>query len=340
MEQDQIIRFITGNLNEEEATEVRNWINADQDNKKEFIRLKNIYALASEKRNRLIIEDDFLKVNRQIKSNQITSRKSILLKYIQYAAILAVALFTGYSASEFHHHFSLGKTNEPYTEFYSPDGQISEFKLTDGTKIWVNSGTRIKVPVNFSSKHRIIMMEGEAFFQVTKDQHHPFYINANELSVKVMGTSFNVSAYPSEKYSEITLVEGKVGVKERNGDRLGVLLPGQQLVYDNIARTKLKREVDISPYEAWRDGKMIFKGQTLSEIALKLERWFNVEINFKDESIGQIKFTGTILKNKPLNQVLEIITLSAPIKFDIQVRAGEKNQVVLYTFKDERRIIQ
>jgi len=183
-------------------------------------------------------------------------------------------------------------------------------------------------------------MDGEAFFQVTKDRHHPFYINANELSVKVLGTSFNVSAYQSERFSEVTLIEGKVGIKEINGSRLGLLSPGQQLIYDNTTRDKLKREIDITPYEAWRDGEMIFKGQTLSEIALKLERWFNVEINFKDESIGQIKFTGTILKNKPLNQVLEIITLSAPIKFDIQVCAGEKNQVYLSKLKEGRSKIQ
>lgn len=340
MEQDQIIRFITGNLTEEEAKEVRNWISADHTNKKEFIRLKNIYALSSEKRHRLIIEDDLFKLNQQIKSNQRNLRKSTLLKYLQYAAILAVALFLGYSVSEINHHFTFGKSNEPFNEFYSPSGQISEFKLSDGTKIWLNSDTRIKVPVNFSSKQRIIQMDGEAFFQVTKDQHHPFFINANELSVKVMGTSFNVSAYSSERYSEITLTEGKVGIKEINGERVGLLLPGQQLVYDNSTRTKLKREIDVSPYEAWRDGKMIFKGQTLSEMALKLERWYNVKINFKDESIGQIKFTGTILKNKPLNQVLEIITLSAPIGFDIQVRAGEQNQVYLYTLKEGRSKIQ
>lgn len=336
MEQDQIIRFITGNLDEEGAKEVRCWIDADQTNKKEFIRLKNIYALASEKRNRFIIEDDLFKVTQQIKSNKIASKRFILLKYLQYAAILTVALFLGYSASEFSHHFNRGRSNEPFNEFYSPDGQISEFKLSDGTKVWLNSGTRIQVPVNFNSRNRIITMDGEAFFQVTKDRQHPFYINANELSVKVLGTSFNVSAYQSERYSEVTLIEGKVGIKEINGNRLGLLSPGQQLVYDNSTRDKLKREIDISPYESWRDGKMIFKGQTLSEIALKLERWFNVKINFKDESIGQIKFTGTILKNKPLNQVLEIITLSAPIKFDIQVRAGEKNQVYLSTIKEGR----
>ncbi len=333
MEQDQLIKFITGNLNENEAKGVRDWINANATNKHEFIRLKNINAFASEGKHKLKIEDDFLKLNKQIKQQSKSSKLLFFRKYLKYAAILIISLFIGFSASELRYSFSSDQTNEECNEFYAPEGQISEFKLTDGTRIWLNSGTKIRVPVSFNAKHRILYMEGEAFFEVTKDPKHPFFVHSNELSVRVMGTSFNISAYPSEENSEITLIEGKVGIKERYGQRLALLDPGQQLVYEKATGKKLKREVDLLPYEAWRDGKMIFKDRSLEYISERLERWYNVEIDFKEKEISQLQFTGTILKNKPLSQVLDVITLSAPIRFEIKVNPDQKNKVMLYSLK-------
>lgn len=333
MERDQVIKFITGNLEEQEAKDVRIWINADEANKNEFIRLKNIHAFASGGKHIIQIEDDFLQLNRQINQEPKPIKLLIFRRYLKYAAILISALFIGFSASEIRYIFPSYDKNELANEFYAPEGQISEFILSDGTRVWLNSGTRIKVPVSFSSKHRMLSMEGEAFFQVTKDPRHPFFVNTKEISVKVMGTSFNVSAYASEENSEVTLIEGQVGIKEIEGERLAKLLPGQQLVYKKATGEKIKREVDITPYEAWRDGKMIFKDRTLEYISERLERWYNVKIDFNDEKVSHIKFTGTILKSKPLSQVLEVITLSAPIRFDIKVKPNEKNQVTLYSLK-------
>ena len=149
-----------------------------------------------------------------------------------------------------------------------------------------------------------------------------------------MGTSFNVSAYQSDENLEVTPVEGVVGIKNAKGQRLMKLLPGQQMVYNKKTEAKVKNEVDISPYQAWRDGKMIFKNESLKDIAKSLERWFDVEIEFEDQSIRDFKFNGTILKNKPLSQVLEVITLSAPIRFEISIKDNQKNKVKLYSLKN------
>jgi len=337
MEQDLLIKFITGNLEENEAKDVRRWINADEANKNEFIRLKNIHAFASEGKHKLRIEEDFLQLNRQINQIHQPTKRIVFRKYLKYAAILVVALFIGFSASEIRNQFPSFDEDELTNEFYAPEGQISEFKLADGTRVWLNSGTRIKVPVNFGVRSRVLSMEGEAFFEVTRDRKRPFMIQTNELFVRVLGTSFNVSAYNTDGNSEITLIEGRVGVKEKTGLRLGVLMPGQQLVYEKETGRNFKRVVDTAPYEAWRDGKMIFKDQSLLYIAERLERWYNVKIEFDDETISKLKFTGTILKNKPLSQVLEAITLTAPVRFEIKVNADEKNQVVLYSLKTKNK---
>ncbi len=337
MEQEKLIKHITGNLCEEDNQEVISWINASKENKREFIKLKNLHAFASSGKHQIEVEEDFLELSQRI-SLTIKPNKSFNIKYyLKYAAILVAALFTGFSLSELGYLSPSFDKNELVSEFYAPEGQISEFKLTDGTRVWLNSGTRIRIPARFSTKKRIVTMEGEAFFQVTKDQLHPFYVNTKELSIKVTGTSFNVSAYESDPKTEITLIEGKVGVKELDGDRIAQLVPGQQLIFEKSTSKKIKKEVDVAPYEAWRDGKMIFKDRTLEYIAEKLERWYNVEIDFDDNTISQIKFTGTILKNKPLSQILEIITLSAPIRFDIKVKSDKKNQVILYSLKTNKK---
>lgn len=338
MDQDQLIKYITGNLGEDEAKDVRSWINTEEANKNEFIRLKNIHAFASEGKHKLPIEDDFFQLNRIINQKTKSTIQLNVRHYLKYAAILIAALLIGFSVSEVRFRLSSNQTAELFNEFYAPEGQISEFKLADGTRVWLNSGTRIKVPVSFNAKHRMVYMEGEAFFQVTKDPKHPFFVQSNELSIRVMGTSFNVSAYQTDVNSEVTLINGQVGIKERNGQRLAMLKPGQQLVYDKTTGKKLKRFVDTSPYEAWRDGEMIFRDCTLGKIAEKLERWYNVEIDFNSQEISQFKFTGTILKNKPLSQVLEAITLTSPIRFEIKVNSDQKNQVLLYSLKSKTKM--
>ncbi len=338
IDHDQLIKYVAGNLGEDGAKDVRSWINAEEANKNEFIRLKNIHAFASEGKHKLLLEEDFLQLNKKINQKTKSTIQTNRRPYLKYAAILIAALFIGFSVSEIRFRLVSDQTVELYNEFYAPEGQISEFKLADGTRVWLNSGTRIKVPMNFDSKHRILFMEGEAFFEVSKDPKHPFFVNTNELSVKVMGTSFNVSAYHSDGNSEVTLIEGQVGIKEIYGQRMAMLLPGQQLVYDKTTGKKQKRFVDTSPYEAWRDGKMIFKDRSLKYIAEKLERWYNVEINFRDEAISQLKFSGTILKNKPFSQVLEAITLTSPVRFEIKVNADQKNQVILYSLKNKTKM--
>lgn len=337
MEQETLIKFITGNLGETDNQEVIAWINASKANKLEFIKLKNLHALSSSEKHVLKVEEDFLELTYKIKNTPKRTKSIRFGQYLKYAAVLIFALFIGFSVSELRYLRPSFATNELVNEFYAPEGQISEFKLVDGTKVWLNSGTRIRIPASFSAKNRIVTMEGEAFFQVTKDPLHPFYVNTKELSVKVMGTSFNVSAYESEENSEVTLIEGSVGIKEIYGERLAKLLPGQQLVYEKSTGKKIKREVDVTPFEAWRDGKMIFKDRTLEYIADRLERWYNVDIDFNDSNVSHIKFTGTILKNKPLSQVLEIITLSAPIRFNIKLKSDKKNQVILYSLKNDKK---
>lgn len=336
MDKDKLIKFITGNLDESEAPEVRAWIRADESNKSDFIRLKNIYALSAQGKHTLKIDEDYLNLNRQITAKPQPTELKPFIRILKYAAIFVAAVLIGYSAFEIRSVLLYFSHDVLSNEFYAPEGQISEFKLSDGTRVWLNSGTRIQVPENYSRFNRRIFLEGEAYFEVTKDRFHPLYLKTKDLDIKVLGTSFNVSAYQSDENLEVTLVEGAVGIKNATGQRLMRLLPGQQMVFNKMTGAKFKNEVDTSPYRTWRNGIMTFRNRSLEYIANRLRRWYNVEIDFANASIAQLKFTGTILKNKPLSQVLDIITLSAPIKYDIKINDNKKNVVTLYSLKNSK----
>lgn len=334
MDKDKLIKFITGNLEESETSEVQAWIRADESNKNEFIRLKNIYALSSEGKHTLHVDDEYQNLKKQIDAKPATIKPNLFLQYLKYAAIFVAAALIGYSVSEFRSIFPFFSTESvPYNEYYAPKGQISEFTLSDGTRIWLNSDTRVHIPENYTPYNRRIFLEGEAYFEVTKDKQHPLYLATKDLDIKVLGTSFNVSAYQTDGNVEVTLIEGAVGIKNITGKHLMKLLPGQQMVYNKATGEKFKYEVDTSPYEAWKNGIMVFKNRSLNFIADRLSRWYNVDIDFADSSLCKFQFTGAILKNKPLSQVLDVITLSASIKYDIKINDNKKNVVTLYSQK-------
>lgn len=337
METEKLLSFITGNIEKEEDAEVMGWINSTAENKEEFIRLKNLMALSSFGKQTLDIENEYYSLNKKLKSKS-RGRIKLIKLYSRYAAILIIAIVFGFAISELRF-IIFTKTGEgTFHEFYSPEGQISEFTLTDGTRIWLNSDTRIKIPIDFNSRNRKIMLDGEAFFEVKKDKSHHFIIETQNILVKVFGTTFNLSSYKSDSFIETTLTEGKIGLKTTNNKKIAMLNPGQQIIYNKITGESTKLTVDTSPFESWRNGKMIFKDRSLEYIANKLNRWYSVEINFQDSDIKNLRFTGTILKNKPLGQVLEVISLSAPIGFTIKINNDKKNQVKLYSLKTNKNM--
>jgi len=131
--------------------------------------------------------------------------------------------------------------------------------------------------------------------------------------------------------SETTLVEGSLEIQNPKQEVLAMLKPGEQLKFSRSTLSRSFSKVDTAPYKAWRDGKLIFRDKSLGEIAGSLERWYNVRIIFSDEKIKNYRFTGTILKHKPFDQILQAIRLTTPIRYQIRVHAECSNEVTLYS---------
>ena len=181
--------------------------------------------------------------------------------------------------------------------------------LSDGTIVYLNAESEINFPVSFKGEQRIIELSGEAYFVVAKDEKHPFVVKTPDLSVKVLGTSFNLRAYGNEKNVVTTLAEGKVQVFD--GQKFRDITPGEQVVYEKETKNMQVKQVDVSRYTAWRDGKFIFRNERLEDIMMYLARWYNVQYKFMDDKVKDIRIGAKLNRYSDMSPIIEMLKTNA-----------------------------
>lgn len=249
--------------------------------------------------------------------------------WIKYIAIAAAAFFAGYLLSPLRSDDRV----PAYSEVTMPFGQMGQLTMSDGTRVWLNSGTTLRFPEHFAIDNRSVMLWGEAYFEVAAIRARPFTVKTTELDVEVKGTSFNLSAYREDTITEVTVIEGNVDVRDLKGKTIALLNHGQMVTKNNITNTNRLRNVGTDFYTSWIKGKIIFDDERLDQIAVKLERWFNVEISFSEEQLKSHRFTGTILKNKPVDQIMQALELLSPIGYVHQINTDGKDKITIYKVK-------
>lgn len=205
-------------------------------------------------------------------------------------------------------------------ELVTKKGQRSLVTLQDGTKVWLNADSELKYPKTFSGeKFRDVYLEGEAYFDVAENKEHPFIVHTSDISVKVLGTAFNVRSYPMDNIVETTLVRGKVNIASTGKQAKQItLLPNQKVVFEKQSRKLLlENRVNTEKYVSWREGTMMFEDQSLREIVQALERWYNVTIKVEDANSMDCHFSAKI-NNKSLEEVLELFKASDNIDYKIE----------------------
>ena len=202
-------------------------------------------------------------------------------------------------------------------ELIIPKGGEYQVVLADGTKVWLNSASRLIYPQSFMGKERRVVLSGEAFFDVTHDAERPFVVETSRMNVKVLGTRFNVNDYDDNEEVSTTLVNGSVEIV--SGDQQAFrLVPGEQ-AYGKENELE-KREVNVRLYTSWIDGKFLFNNTELEEIAKQISRWYDVEIFFSSESVKKVRFTGAIVKFKPLEDLVRMIESTSQLRFSVKGR--------------------
>ena len=242
----------------------------------------------------------------------------IIRVYRRVAAILLLPLLVAgvwiYSSGG-NHNNTIADQRVSSTIF-APMGARVSFNLPDGTTGMLNSGSQLSYALPFTG-NRQITLKGEAWFEVKRDEDHPFEISTGNSGVKVLGTSFNLSAYPEENYIEIVLQEGKVEFHDNKVDKETTILPSERLVFQdgNISKTV----ADPAKYNAWTEGKLIFRGDPMSEVARRIERWYNVKVILADRELEKYSFRATF-QDDSLEDVLKFLAMTSPIRYKISPR--------------------
>jgi len=205
---------------------------------------------------------------------------------------------------------------EIFNTLVIPVGGLYELELSDGTRVWLNSVSQLRYPVQFTGKERKVYLSGEAYFDVKTDSLRPFVVESEGMDVRVYGTEFNVTAYQDEKL-RTTLVQGKVGIKV-DGEKELLLRPGQMAEYDAQTKHLEVQEVNTYLYTAWIEGTFAFKDETIEEIMGRLSRWYDLNVFYANEEVKKQLYDGIIPQVKDFEDVLRIIEGTATIHFEIK----------------------
>jgi len=227
-----------------------------------------------------------------------------------------------------------------YNTITAAFGSFSSLELPDGSKVWLNSGSRLKYPMRFSEHNRNVFLNGEAYFEVHSNAALPFIVNTPYFAVKATGTRFNVTSYKNNLTPSVTLVEGKVSVREvshsSHHDTLVFLHPGQHMEYDTLLGKTTIQSVDTYKYVAWKDGKLVFRNDLLSEVARRISLQYNVDIEVIGDKINKNRYRATF-ENQPLNELLELLKMSAPIDYKeinpvhLPDNSFSKRKIIIYS---------
>jgi transmembrane sensor len=356
---DLLDKFLSNNLSGEELDFIYHSVNHnmhEDEIKAWFYR----YWDESENNSKKIRSSDlFKKIKKQITRNgdfnntsslydETGSKKTrIFLSMLKYAAIFifgfAIASFFIYRLN-----FTPIPEKTSYNELTTPLGSKTKLMLTDGTQVWLNAGSTLKYPDKFGNEKREIFLEGEAFFDVERDEERPFYVKTNEIDIKVLGTQFNVKSYPEENTIETTLVTGSIEIEAKkfgsNQKQQLTLKPNQKATFSKsshklsllreklpekikparVDEIKITGEINTDIITSWKDNKLVFSKERFEDILIKMERWYNVEILLEDDDLKDYRYTGAFEK-ETLEQALNALKLATPFEYTI-----EKNYIIIH----------
>lgn len=328
-----IVDYLAGRASEESSKELMLWISQSTDNKLYYEHVKEVYNSLEVIKAKSQFDKDraynlFLERVRgeqsKEQSGQIQQAQSPENNKARYSrktlvwvvsAAASVALIIGLSIP----YLTKNTVTIPPAKVLveSPRGEKSKVYLPDGTLVWLNSGSQLVYYTDFNSKNRKVLLQGEAFFDVSENKELPFDVYANDLKIEVLGTSFNVNSYNEEKNTVISLLEGQVAVMTAQDDKLlSKIHPQQKIVVDKTTNNYELLSCDADMDGIWRYGQLKINNDPMSQVIAKMERWYGVNINLEGKQRSE-RYWLTI-KTESLTEILELINKITPISYYIK----------------------
>lgn len=352
-----INKYLSNEASEQEVQALFDWVEVSEENKTQFMKAKKIWALSTLSSDLPIDSVSVIQMKPRNKMRQYLQYAAVFLLFLGLGT--TIYLFTVKSENPKEivlelgdgrlEYFS-GKTQSTtllndkgdlvakkfpteivyfgkvqdhkviYNTLSIPYGKRFKLKLSDGTTVSLNSGTTLRYPEQFGlNGKRNVYLTGEAFFEVAKDKAHPFIVHANRADIEVLGTTFNVSAYPENPTVNSTLIEGSIRMLETANPSNAILLePNQMATWQNNSKKLVVKEVDPTFYAAWTKGELAFKDTPFSTIAKIIQRTYDVEIINENSDLARQIFTGTIkISESSVENILDLLKRDTPFHYSI-----------------------
>ncbi len=331
MEKNLLLHILTGEATSKEKEEFYLQLQADKQEEELFYQLKSLWIKASMGKTNVDTDAEFENLWRKIKHQPRQSPVSLGRTIMRYAAMVVVILSVGVAAGYLIFGNTFRDPADSGTQKYTAlKGSVSTIEFPDGTRIWLNSGSELTYRVDRKNKQRIAGLTGEAYFEVAHRKDFPFLVNAGQIVVRDLGTTFNVKANPGDHYIETSLVEGKADILSAKGKPLVTLNPGESALYFSDEKKIELRSISGNVLSAWREGKFVIRDQRLEDIVRELSQWYDVEFRFEDQRAREYRFTGNIKKSTTVQHVLKMLSLSAQFNYRITEKPTGPDEIIIY----------
>jgi len=325
-----IVGWLDGNLTDAEQSDLLQWMQQSPENVAQVARMKDIWQASLKKAADFAEtpkEWDHFKseVNKRLLEKK-RKQQNVVRLFSGIAAVLMIGFIGGYFIAQFAPHKPM------YITATAPAGSVVQLLLADSTIVYLNAGSQLTYCPESERNTRELTLNGEAWFDVTKDKKSPFVVHTSACDVNVIGTRFNVKAFAAESQVVTTLEEGEVLLSSAAGFQLASqieLLPGDQAVIDKSTNMVQVKKVETRNFTSWKDNKLMFINMNMKELIVSLERKFGVEIDVSDPDILKYHYTGT-LKNESVFEVMELIKHTLPVDYRID---GQVIRIVKHSKK-------
>lgn len=311
MNKDLLIKYIEGNSTQDEKDAMARWLDADTKNRDEFMAMRKTYDLA------------LFNLKESPAEHTIIKKKNrYVYELLKIAAIFAVAFGIFYLSDR-------SKENAEdeivMHTLHVPAGQRAELTLSDGTNVWLNAKTTLTFPSRFSGSNREVVLDGEAYFTVRHDPENIFQVKTAQYAIHVLGTEFNVSAYQSSNQFTTELLNGSVEISSLHSNEKIKLAP-EYMAYLQNGQLRQKR-IDDYDHLLWRKGLLCFSNEPMKTILTKLELYYDVKINVKNNKIVNLPYTGKFWIRDGIEHVIKVLQIHAHFKYE---KDSENNMITIY----------
>lgn len=317
LSEDIVNRYLTGQCSEDEWIEVNTWMKESEENARQLFRMEEIYHLGKfdHYANKQRVTRAEKKLEKKLEKEKKEQNKQLYItRLVRYAAVIVALLLLGTGTGYW---FYQKESGQQLLVAVANEGIVKEVILPDGTKVWLNNAATLKYPREFSEKERNVYLDGEAYFEVTKNRHKPFTVQSDAMQVRVLGTTFNFKCDPRCRIAEATLIEGEIEVKGNKEEGQITLAPGQRAELNKNNGRLTVKQVDARLDAVWHDNLIPFHKADIFTITKALERFYDVKIILSPDIKADKTYSGVLKRKSNIESVLSSLQNSIPINYKI-----------------------